>query len=144
MKEAFGGTFTLKLLMVFFVVYVTFLGVALNIAKAYRIKNGVINILEQQQFDINDASRTNDVNDIIYAYLYKIPYKVSSETISDDCKAAAKEAGDSAKYQSDNGVCIIQYPGNYYKVTVYMYAEFPFLHISVKLPISGETMSMVK
>ena len=144
MKEAFGGTFMLKLVMVFFVIYVTFLGVALNIAKAYRIKNGVINIIEQQQYDMSDSSDTSTYI-LINNYLSSIPYNVSKTSIDDNCKAAASKVSDYPNnYKSDSGICVIKNPGNYYKVTVYMYAEFPFLDIHLILPISGETMSMIK
>ena len=138
MKEAFGGTFTLKLIMVFFVIYVTFLGVALNIAKAYRIKNHVINILEQDQFNITEKGMENTLSKIS-SYLVKVPYSTTSSNIKDVCE---KTAGSSPS-DHRTGVCIIQQPGNYYKVIVYMYAEFPFLDIKMVLPISGETMTIV-
>lgn len=139
MKEAFGGTFTLKLIMVFFVIYVTFLGVALNIAKAYRIKNHVINILEQKQFDITGANKDSTLDEI-RSYLIAVPYSTTSQNIQQICK---KTAG-SSKYDHSTGVCIIQNSGNYYKVIVYMYVEFPFFDIKMMLPISGETMTIVK
>ena len=50
MKDAFGGSIMIYLFMIFFVIYVALIGVALNFAKIYRIKNNVINILEQNQY----------------------------------------------------------------------------------------------
>ena len=49
MRDAFGGTFMIKLGLVFLVVYVSFMAVAINYAKAFRVKNQIINIIEQYQ-----------------------------------------------------------------------------------------------
>ena len=131
MKEAFGGTFILKLIMVFFVVYVTFMGVALQIAKLYRIKNGVINILEQTQYSGGRSAELDKTQ--ISTYLAKIPYNTTNDEIGSYCEE---------KYKY-NGVCIVPgVGGNYYKVSVYYVAEFPFLGVHVPLTISGETMTI--
>ena len=153
MKEAFGGTFMLKLIMVFFVVYVTFMGVALQIAKLYRIKNGVINILEQNQY-VMDGSDESTIIAKVDSYLAGIPYNVPDiDKLKDKCE----ESGDKAKYYagteaegSVGGYCIVQDPNgasnvkgeHYYKVSVYYAAEFPFLGVNVPLTISGETMTI--
>ena len=141
MKESFGGLFTIRLMMIFFVIYVTFIGVALNIAKAYRIKNGVINILEQGQYSGGDMSAENaSIGTKLDDYFEKIPYKVPDERGS---KIKEKYCNDSVYYE---GVCIIPGGGdpdaNYYKVIVFMSAEFPFFDIDLTLPISGETMTI--
>jgi hypothetical protein len=150
MKEAFGGTFILKLVMVFFVIYVTFIGVALQIAKLYRVKNGIINILEQNQYTM-DGSMEDDVFTKIDNYLAGIPYNVPDiEGLSEKCQ----KSGTKAKYHSSEdgkfgGFCIVEDPNgssvmgeHYYKVTVYFVAEFPFLGANVPLTISGETMTI--
>ncbi len=151
MKDAFGGTFVLKLIMVFFVIYVTFLGVALQIAKAYRIKNGVINLLEQNQYDGSDDESSLSYLD---GYLDSIPYNAptNNTSISKKCKMDT-DGSDKSTAVYYHGVCIEQDPngGNgsdrhYYRVTVYLFAEFPFLGITgndvITIPVSGETMTI--
>ena len=49
MRDAFGGTFLIEILMVFVVLFVSFTAVIVNVAKTFRIKNQVINIVEQTQ-----------------------------------------------------------------------------------------------
>ena len=49
MRDAFGGVFTMNLLLVFIVVLTGFAAVSLNYAKAFRIKNGIIDFIEQEQ-----------------------------------------------------------------------------------------------
>ena len=47
MRDAFGGVFMVRLFLVFIVIYVGFTAVSLNYAKAFRIKNKVIDVIEQ-------------------------------------------------------------------------------------------------
>ena len=62
MQEAFGGMSMMKMFMIFFVIYVCFMAIALNFAKIYRVKNYVINTLEQYQY-------SGDQNDLALTYL---------------------------------------------------------------------------
>ena len=47
MRDAFGGVFMMRLMLVFIVVFVGFGAVSLNYAKAFSIKNRVIDVIEQ-------------------------------------------------------------------------------------------------
>lgn len=49
MRDAFGGVFMIRLLLVFLFIYVSFTAVSLNYAKAFRIKNKVIDLIEQEE-----------------------------------------------------------------------------------------------
>ena len=49
MRDAVGGTFMIKLLLIFLAVYTIFIAVALNYAKAFRVKNKILNIIEQNE-----------------------------------------------------------------------------------------------
>lgn len=137
MKDAYGGTFSISLFLVFFVIYVTFIGVALQFAKTYRIKNNVINILEQQQY--TGAANDKALTKLDY-YLDGVPYTVSNEIASVQCEKRYKNYG----YTVHNGVCIVPMPQGsdkpeYFRVEVYFVAEFPFFNISLTIPASGET-----
>ena len=46
MKEGIGGTFMIYVFLVFLAVYITFLAVAFNYARAFRVKNKVIDIID--------------------------------------------------------------------------------------------------
>ena len=46
MRDAVGGSFMIKLIIVFLVLYIIFVAVALNYAKAFRVKNKVLDIIE--------------------------------------------------------------------------------------------------
>ena len=124
--------------MIFFIIYVTFIGVALQFAKTYRIKNNVINILEQQQYrgDANDSALTK-----LDSYLDGVPYPANkyNAIASVECP---KRYGDEVTVY--HGVCIVPMPQGsdkteYFRVEVYFAAEFPFLDINLAIPASGET-----
>lgn len=55
MRDAFGGIFTINLLMVFIVIYVAFTAVSLNYARAFRVKNAVIDYIEQNEVSDLDS-----------------------------------------------------------------------------------------
>ena len=121
MQEAFGGTFMLKLFMVFFIIYVFFLSIALNFAKIYRVKNNVINILEQYQYDPRSSTH-NEVIKKVENYLASVPYEYKFIENDRNCKN-----GDSTL--KDLGVCVIQKGENgkfYYSVSTFYRIDFPF------------------
>ena len=141
MRDSFGGTFMIQLLLIFIVIYVSFMAVALNYAKAFRVKNGVINILEQQQYDgtYNDPA-IDDVN----AYLNSIPYKYgSNDELRKSCmNSAVENVDDKVPIFTDNGVCIVplgESGRNYYKVITYIPIKFDFFNLKFHIAISGET-----
>ena len=47
MRDAFGGAFSIKLMLIFLMLYVSFMCVALSYARAFRVKNRIINIIKQ-------------------------------------------------------------------------------------------------
>ena len=75
MRDAFGGEFMLRLMLVFIVIYVSFTAVSLNYAKAFRVKNKVISYVEEN--DIEDLSKINydELGNIILNKQYTKPCK---------------------------------------------------------------------
>ena len=49
MRDAFGGSFMIKLFLVFIFIYMFFTAIALNYAKAFKVKNKVIDYLEDNE-----------------------------------------------------------------------------------------------
>ena len=57
MRDAFGGAFMIKIFIVFIIVYVFLTAMALNYAKAFKVKNMVIEYLENNEItDIDKMS----------------------------------------------------------------------------------------
>jgi len=49
MRDAFGGVFMMRLLLVFIVIYVSFTAISYNYARAFRVKNKVIDYIEKKE-----------------------------------------------------------------------------------------------
>lgn len=139
MRDSFGGTFMLQLMLIFIIIFVSFLAVALNYSKAFRVKNGVINILEQYQYDGTENSLAIDkVNE----YLGKVAYSNNNIKLQVECRQTGRNQGVVSTFA--NGVCIIPLGdradlGNYYRVITYIPIEFNFFDLNFYISISGET-----
>jgi len=131
MRESFGGAFMIKLVLVFIIIYVSFMAVAVNYAKAFRVKNQIINILEQNQYSGPGDSKTLN---LVERYLASAHYHVDGVTCPSDNSLAAY------------GVCIEGASGGsmaHYMVYTYISIDFPFFGIRMRLPIRGETKTFV-
>ena len=76
MKDAFGSTFMIQILLVFIIIYVGFIGIAVNYGRAFRIKNHIIDYLETNEVNnLKQASEninfTNYVNGILTDFNYR-------------------------------------------------------------------------
>ena len=49
MRDAFGGAFMIKLFLVFLAIYIGFTAVAVNYSKAFKVKNKVVEYLENNE-----------------------------------------------------------------------------------------------
>lgn len=136
MRDAFGGTFMFKLMIIFIVFYVSFMTIAVSYAKTFKMKNGVINILEQYQ-NVEGTQLMSKVD----SYLSNQAYNYGeNDSVSNNCKM------NSGSTFTDNGACIVKYGlgGNsyYYDVTVYMVISFPLFNQDFVIPVTGETTTI--
>lgn len=137
MREAFGGTFTIQLILVFLAIYIGFIAVALNYAKAFRVKNQIINLIEQNE-GIEDTEWTNQSGVIgkINDYLGQMSYFVEINNANTD-----------TLHCYENGYCIEEYSlgsvdeinSVYYKVTTYVKIDLQVFRLNFTIPITGET-----
>lgn len=109
MKDSVGSTFLIGIMMVFVVIFVSFTAVIANIAKTFRMKNQVINYVEQYKYD---GSAGHEAISKIEDYLGTVDYEI-------------EQKGSEGSH--------------FYKVTVYATIELPFFDINMSLPISGES-----
>lgn len=49
MRDAFGGSFMIMIFLVFIMIYISFTAVALSYAKAFKVKNNIIDYLENSE-----------------------------------------------------------------------------------------------
>ena len=144
MKEAVGGTFMIYVLLIFLAVYITFVAVALNYAKAFRVKNSVVDIIEQNEgmdesdFNAREGNITTGVTGQINAKLKDYSYYVSLSG-----SEINKYCGD-REHHFELGYCINSKSNDlgriYYQVVTFVQIRFPFWEdFNITIPIRGET-----
>jgi len=100
MRDAFGGVFMIRLLLVFIVIYVAFTAISLNYAKAFRVKNKVIDFVEKNEItNLDSFFSTGNGNNVS-----KLDNLLESANYHQTCKN-----GDGLKYEEG------QKPGYCYK-----------------------------
>ena len=52
MRESIGGTWLVGIVIVFIVIFTSYLALSVNYSKAFKVKNGIIEIIEENEGDI--------------------------------------------------------------------------------------------
>ena len=163
MRDAFGGAFMIRLFLVFIFIYMFFTAIALNYAKAYKVKNRVIDYLEDNEIgtirDMN-AEEEKQMEDFFeMVILDDLNYRVTEAQMKCDgeyqevyCSHGIKiDQIDPKNIRSDN-------MGTYYHVETYFTWNLGFLTKLLALgsnnpngdvsrgvwTISGETRTIIK
>ena len=108
MRDAVGGTFMMYVLLVFLAVYITFVAVAFNYARAFRVKNKVIDIIEQNE-GLDDYRNTSGAIGDIENYLNSVSYNVNSNgnsVTSNNCPGYVDNSDD---HYFNNSISFISY-----------------------------------
>lgn len=112
MREAVGGTLLLKIVLVFLVIYISFMAIVIGYGKVFRIKNTIINRIEQ-----NEGYETSEeVEDLAKSLGYLGNIKV--------CNVKLKNRG------------------YYYKVKLNISFKFPLINSVIEIPVTGETRTI--
>lgn len=160
MRDAFGGAFMIRLFLIFIFIYMFFTAIALNYAKAFKVKNRIIEYLQDNEvYTIKDMNAkefetyTKDVEELLGSLNYRIPRE-------------EMHCGEEAVY-CDNGIEIKEHRieskstgklGVYYTVTTKFAWSLPFLEKITALGgntgagdtptgiwnISGQTRTIIK
>jgi len=131
MRDAFGGAFFIKIMLIFFAIYISFIAIALNYAKAFRVKNNIINIIEEHEsYNIDVQNLVDDYVASMNYYVTSVGPNSSSTSYADGC--------------TGRGYCVRRMysdtlRGKYYKVTTFIEISFPFFGINITVPVTGET-----
>ena len=141
MRDAFGGALMIQLLLIFLTLYISFMAIALSYSKAFRVKNEIINYIEQYE-GYNDRSK-----ELIDAYLekqrYYVEVKDTSEGDFSNYVNNPNQLSPGATYCANRGYCITEQSqgnrGTYYIVETYLQIKFPFFNLDFTVPIKGET-----
>ena len=151
MRDAFGSTFMFRLIIIFIVFYVAFATIAVSYAKTFRLKNSVIDAIEQQQLTFSKNSNAFvPVDNILNASGYNFSNASTRRKLNKICKKLANNGEEgigssmsNTYYLSSNGACIIpnKYDKShyYYQVILVMVIKFPVFGREFVIPVPGDT-----
>lgn len=134
MSESYGNTLLITVMMIFVVMMVSFTAVIVNIAKTFRVKNQIIDYVEQYKY--GTGTTDGECIDKIDQYLSYTGYQKVELDDKITCNGVWYE----------KGYCISPVgtdDNTYYKITVYVSVSLPFFEVSLRLPISGESRAIV-
>lgn len=168
MRDAFGGAFMIKIFLVFIFIYICFTAIALNYAKAFKVKNKVIEYLESHEItNLNEmtASEKQEITnffdkDIISGLNYSVGENFCASkgfAIEDNAECFSPGIIIQQKNINPTGHIVYQ-DGVIYTVTTYVCWDTGFLKALLSLngnnqdgasvngcwEISGETRTLVK
>jgi len=152
MRESIGGAWLTGIVICFLFLFAAFLTYAINYTKAFRVKDRIIQIIEENEgytlveagfdvktMDMKELEASNTAEAEIMYFVNKIGYKYPNS----DTKLCPDNEIEGPGYclqkhcvNSDNTNRV------YYKVTSYISLTIPVVNVVVKIPISGETTSL--
>lgn len=147
MRDAIGGVFTIQIILVFMVIINAYLAFSVNYTKAFRIKNNIVAIIEQQEgFTTNgNSSAAGQIEKVMTDTGYNV-----NKGVIDRC--GSKEDGYVPVYNNAGGYCLKftknqDGTGGYYSVKTYISIDIPILNrifpiFSDVFSIKGETKTI--
>ena len=148
LREAIGNASIFGLAIGFIGIMILVFLSSLNYTKAFKIKNRIIDIIEQYDDGYSKATdkygvtNRENINAQVEDILKEIGYRVNVN--NRQCPTIKK---DGVTYSALNSTynyqyCIYEFSsarGHYYKVTAYMYLSVPLIDWFLEFPVSGET-----
>ncbi len=143
MREALGNSLVMGMIASIIGVIMIFFVGSISYSKAYKVKNKIVNIIEENN-GWNDS-----LKDEIDSYLKEVGYQVGAGAGNKECVTNGK-ANETIVYGANitttagYNYCVIKHTygnDNYYKVITYMHFEFPVIGSAVEFPVKGETKS---
>lgn len=155
MRESIGGTWIVGIVIVFIVLFTSYLALSVNYSKAFKVKNGIISIIEESE-GLTDAAQEkinkylNNSGYYVYGACTKVDIDYGDESESANGKLEGKlpqatTGVNSNKYkycvytrEVDDNVL----KRKYYRVTVFFKFDIPILDNVFTFPVTGETKAV--
>lgn len=130
MREAIGGSWLLGFVVLFIVLFSSYLAISVNYSKAFKTKNQIINVIE------NNEGFTTKAKTEIESILKSGGYYITSSFSCSDAQGDYQTGGYCKKKMISKGI------GSYYKITTFIVFDVPLINLTIKIPISGETKTI--
>ena len=141
MREAVGGTVVLNVALIFIVLINGYLAISVQYTKAFRVKNQIINIIEQYE------GYTPAAQDVIGDFIWEARYHPGVNTVT--CPDGSLPTPPGHLYCVERISAMTVGPnsgGNVYRVTTFLSLQLPFVGQLMEtatgfngIPIRGET-----
>ena len=146
MRDAFGGVFMFRLMLIFIVIYVAFTAISFKYAKSFRVKNSVIDFIETNQIIDIDKFFSGGTGTKLAALDHVLAiaeYDISCENVGQkEGTITDKDTKETIGY-CHNGVIILK---NTQKTTdkvtyynVYTYVNWELGELNKILSLAGES-----
>lgn len=155
MRDAIGGVFSLQIILVFVILINGYMAYSVNYTRAFRVKNGIINIVEEREGFTKDSKTTEEIHD----YVSRAGYGLSSVQ---QLAVRNSDNVDGWYCKGEDGYCVkcfdntgnntitsdnAEYRGVYYSVRTYVNMDIPILNrIFTGLPdflaVKGDTKTI--
>lgn len=149
MRESIGGAWLVGIVMVFIVLFTSYLALTVNYSKAFKVKNEIISLIEENE------GLTDKTQEKIVKYLNSAGYYVYGKCSSyeEDYLDGAvngkltgyERNGSSDKYK----YCVYERSvendtlnRKYYRVTVFFKFDIPLLDEIFTFPVTGESKAV--
>ena len=137
MREATGNALLVMMVTSIITIIMIFFVGSISYSKAYKIKNYIINQIEEHE------SLNSSLIGEIDTYLKDVGYNVRRSTSKCPNVTTNVNSCGSNIYTGSYEVCIYECGGvnTYYKVITYMKFDFPVIGNTLKFQVKGETRS---
>lgn len=146
MRESAGGLKVLGMVMVFFFIFIMLLAVSINYAQAFRVKNKIIDYIEQYE-GYNLLAPGDGTNEYGYAkdkiedYIDSIGYFTFEDGNS---TVSAAKTGNYKVCRKEVTRNQIEGKGRIYRIVTYVTLHLPGIIPNLEIPITGETKFISK
>ena len=142
MREAVGSTFLFNIMIVFIFFFVSFLAIAINYSQAFRVKNQIINYIEQYEGMHEDTSEKKIIDYVINSGYHK---DEPCDCTSYDC-GNMNDKRNGAAITNTKGICIRKLKNTnndtYYRVTTFVKFNLPLIGDFFTFEVKGETKTI--
>ncbi len=151
MRESIGATWIFSICLTFIVIFTAYLAISVNYAKAFRIKNHIINMIEENE-GYKDSSQQK-ISDYLVSQGYiargECPKTIESEDGED---ADWEEPLCINSYNATDGLCNaciyrlavnnsneLNACASYYKVVTFFNFDLPVINVLTQFKVKGDS-----
>lgn len=147
MRDAIGQVFTLQIILAFVLLINGYMAYSVNYTRAFRVKNQIVNIIEQYEGPYNDEALAK-----INSYINQITYNVNNQQLLN-----FQNDNPDAECPNYNGWCYVPHEvttndgdgerqGTYYTVVTFVNIDIPVINnilgLGNFLRVVGETRTI--